>query len=602
MVAHASDKLRTAMRRPAWLALLAAFVAGLSGCSGSEPTTDRASETPRSQTRRSGPVSPIDARVDHVMGTWLCMPVILQGKPGDWKPGPIGAVLEDGRDVGARLVWIAARPDPAEHARWLPPSGAWTVSTALGEGTPGAPPPNGTGFWAIVTRLPIDAAGQGIWIAGSLIDLNWVAPVPGEDEIDLPPALAPVFPEAKGTPGFDALLQPERDSPGRRWRATLAVDGLPLTDPLGSFADESESAPSPTFDALEALASQQEARWAAALSRLHADDPDLCEQLRRALCSIASFESGVKAPVWSDDARETEILLAALLDPKGTGPSRRRATSLYLADQPVATCWVIDDAGRVDASSARGLATMGIANLSDRATLAWASPTHSDVAPALEPLPARQTMVITTSTSRSSVEGVGQVNAHVGRWQTRRTTIASPLRATPPGLRIGPLVNGWTLREWLAGSDPTPATTDADWTTAAILERMPGAAGEWTLYAECRRPRGSPNDADSIRVWLGPFGRPASVVRITRDGTVRDEVRSESGVALVGSIRVTDDRWAFRVTLPVDAAGPDGTLMLGVERITTGGRRWSWPRAMTPWQVEPGRVRVDLRAWEGMGD
>jgi hypothetical protein len=127
---------------------------------------------------------------------------------------------------------------------------------------------------------------------------------------------------------------------------------------------------------------------------------------------------------------------------------------------------------------------------------------------------------------------------------------------------------------------------------------MPGAAGQWTIYVECLRPAFSANDSDSVRIWLGPITRPDAVLRITRDGSVRDELFSDSSAALIGDIRLAADRWSFRVTLPPDAIPSDGHLMIAMERLATGGRRWSWPRPMMPWQAEPGRVRADLSAWE----
>lgn len=581
---------------------LIAIALGLlvAGCSGAERSIDGggAASIPRSGSR--GPVSAIESRVDHVMGTTLFMPVTIEGKADAFRVGPIGAVLEDGRDVGARLVWVTARPDPTEHARWLAPAGMWAVADEPGEGEPGAIPADGQGFWAVVSRLPVDGAGQGLWVAGSLIELNWVVGGARAEAGKGLEAIAPVYPGASGSPGFDALVRPERDSPGRRWRAMLATEGLRAPDPIASL-DPLDDAGGSAVEALEAMAEQQGARWATGLMRLWSDDPDVCERLRRALCAVASFESGVMAPVWRDEPRETESLLRALLDPKGTSATRVRAATLYMSDQPAGACWVIDDAGRVDAVTGRALSTMGLANLSERSTLAWAAPSSSDVSPALEPLGSRRSMVMTTASSPTSVEGVGRINAHVGRWESARTVIASPLRAVPPGLRMGPLLPGLTLSDWLRGGEPAPGRSEAAWTTAALLERMPGASGAWTAYFECRRPRGIANDADSVRLWLGPFGRPASVVRVTRDGSVRDEIRSESGASLVGEVRVTDDRWSFRVRLPAGVVQEDGVLMIGIERISTGGRRWSWPRPMTPWQVEPGRVRVDLNAWEGTG-
>lgn len=596
---------RFAARSAAWLLPLAllAPAAWISGCSSGAPgDRDVARDREPPKPRRSGPVVPVEDRIDHVLGTVLLIPVSIAPASGLARPGPLEVLLEDGRDVGARLSWIAVQADPTEHARWLAPAGRWIVVTEPDAKDPRATPGVGAGFWAVTTHLPIDGAGQGIWIEGSLVDLNWLAPPhapPMEPTGDVDhPALAPVHAGASGSPAFSALIQPERSSPVRRWRATLATDGLQLTDPVQAESRHTDPSLVLSTDPLTALAAQLEARWAVAMMRLWLDDPDLCAQLRRSLCAVATFESGVLAPVWSPDTGPLDELLFALLNPRATPQSRTRAASLFLADQPVGVCWVLDDAGRIDAATGRALATVGLTNLSERSTLAWAAPPAADVAPALEPLAPRTTMMLTSKTTPAITEGLGEVSAHVGRWGVLRTTIAEPLPVRPPGLRMGPLAPGWDLASWLSGEEPRPGAGDAGWTTAALLERMPGSSGAWTVYVECMRPASSANDSDSVRIWLGPLTRPSSVLRITRDGSLRDELSSESGAALIGEVRSTPDRWSFRVALPPDAIPDDGHLMIAMERLSTGGRRWSWPRPMMPWQAEPGRLRVDLSAWE----
>lgn len=604
---------RSAARSAAWLLPLAllASVASISGCSAS-PSADRDAAPDRAPSKpaRSGPVVPLEDRIDHVLGTVLLLPVSIAPASDLARPGPVEVLLEDGRDVGARLSWISVQADPTEHARWLAPAGRWIAITDPDANDPRAKPGVGAGFWAVTTHLPIDGAGQGIWIEGSLVELNWLAPPPAPPPVPSPappiapskealhPALAPVHPGASGSPAFSALIQPERSSPVRRWRATLVTEGLQLIDPVQAESRLTDLPLALSSDPLTALAAQQEARWAVALTRLWHDDPDLCAQLRRSLGAVATFDSGVLAPVWSPDTGPLDELLFALLNPRATTQSRTRAASLFLADQPVGVCWVQDDAGRVDASTGRALATVGLTNLSERATLAWAAPPSADVAPALEPLAPRTTMMLTSETTPARVEGLGEVSAHVGRWGVLRTTIAEPLPVRPPGLRMGPLAPGWTLAEWLGGEEPKAGAGDTGWTTAALLERMPGSDGAWTIYVECLRPASSANDSDSVRIWLGPLTRPTSVLRITRDGSLRDELSSGSRAALIGEVRATPDRWSFRVALPPDAIPDDGSLMIAMERLSTGGRRWSWPRPMMPWQAEPGRLRVDLNAWE----
>lgn len=564
--------------------LLACMIAcaPLLGACTSTPT-DSSADAPQRRKAPQGPIVAIEERVDHVMGTTLVMPVTVA--PELATPGPIATVLEDGRDVGARLFWFGISPDPDERARWLPPSGLWTAIE-----TPDPSAGVGAGFWAVVAKLPLDAAGQGLWIERGLLEINWIG-VP-QVEADHP-ALAPVHSDAARAPGYDSFIAPELRSPARRWRARLSTEGIASSLPrLVPGADGLAASTS-----LESFASQQEARWASALLRLHADDPDVCANLRRALCAHAVFENGIWAPAWLLDQNGLDRLLRDLLRPNSSASARLRAARYFMDDQPPALAWVIDDAGLIDAGSGGSLATIGVVNLSDRATLAWAVPTRSDETPALQPIPAGSGATL-TSVSSPIANGTGSVSVNVGRWSVERGVLRDPLTVVPPGSRMGPFLPGWTLESWQSGRDPVPRADDAKWTTAALLERLPGSDGDWTIYVECMRPVEAGNDADAVRIWLGPRGRPSAVLRVTRDGSASNELSIQSQIVLSQTVRVADDRWTFRVRLPRNAVDSNGVLMLGMERLSSKAQRWSWPRAMTPWQVEPGRMRFSLKGWE----
>lgn len=560
----------------AWMIVCACV---LGACSSTDTTPDTRSK----RTAPEGPIVAIEERVDHVMGTTLVMPVSVSADLAT--PGPIKALLEDGRDVGAALVWFAVTPDPEEHARWLPPAGQWSVVE-----TPDPAAGSGPGFWAVVARLPLDAAGQGLWIDRGLIEINWIA-IPPRGDSD--PALAAVHPDASRSPGYDLFIAPELSGPTRRWRGRLSTLGIGRSLPaLSSDADQ----PAEQADALESLAIQHESRWAVALLRLYDDDPDLCASLRRVICAHASFENGIWTPAWPLDTVAIDRLLFELLKPGSSASTRLRAARYFMEDQSPAVAWVIDDAGLIDAASGRALASLGVVNLGDRSTLAWAAPTESSDTPTLRPVPPGSGTTL-TSTSTPLADGAGAVGVHVGRWSATRTVLSEPLAVIPPGLRMGPLLPGWTLEAWHSGADPVARPEDAPWTTAALLERLPGAEGDWTIYVECMRPPDAGNDADAVRLWLGPRTRPDAVFRITRDGSATNELSVQSQIELAQPVRVTNDRWTFRVRVPRAAVGADGVLTLGMERLGSQGRRWSWPRAMTPWQVEPGRLRLWLNAW-----
>lgn len=553
------------------------------GCSETSQTTRDESARP---VRKGplGPINPIEERVDHVMGTTLVLPVSVL--PSLAKPGPISAQLEDGREIDAKLVWIRVEFDPNEFARWLPEAGSWSAIDTL-QGRPG----EGQGYWAILTDLPLDSAGQGIWIERGLIEINWVAPPP---EGRASGALGPVFPEAVGSPGYQAYLTPELSSPSRRWRARLSAEGLAAAVPSLTQAREQNLPPMP--DALEAIAAQQEARWAAALARLHQDDPDLCDRLRRVLCMHAELDNGTRIPVWPLSQRQLDRLLSELLNPGGSARSRARAVADFLADQPLGLAWVIDDAGIIDAATGDAISTVGVVNLGDRATLAWAASSASESPANITTLQSGHGVALTSS-SRKEPDGTGSIQINVGRWSTSRAVLSAPIPVSPPGLRMGPFLPAWTLDRWQTAAETPRRPGDAEWTTAALLERLPGSNEEWTLYVECLRPEQAGNDADSVRIWLGPRSKPISVIRVTRGGTATDELALNSTQMLAGSMRLQSDRWSFRIRLPRTAFDADGSITIGLERIGSQGRRWTWPRPIAPWQSEPGRARLDTSRW-----
>jgi hypothetical protein len=97
-------------------------------------------------------------------------------------------------------------------------------------------------------------------------------------------------------------------------------------------------------------------------------------------------------------------------------------------------------------------------------------------------------------------------------------------------------------------------------------------------------------------VWLGATGAPASVLRVRASGEVTDEARFEDRTAGAAVTRERD-RWTAIVPIPAHAIDPDGVLRIALERLDGDGGRATWPRAVLPWREEPGRVAIDLTAW-----
>lgn len=536
--------------------------------------------------RGHGEVSPIEPRVDAFAGRTLVMPVELSG-PID--PGsPVEARLDGGPPLKAGLYWISVGPDESPDPRpWLAPAGRWYATPASAASRPSA-----TGVWAVVIDLPPDAAGRGLWLDGKRVGLNWVADPDGSD------SRAPVarYAEDPGSPWLGQLLAPERTSPPRRWRWRLIAHGLGS----GIGTPDSERFADPV---LEALAEQGEARWGAGLQRLASEDAGLAAELEWRLGEMVDF-GGTVAPVWAAGDHELESLLGDLLN-TGLGADRRaERVRAWLAARPAAVAWVADDAGRRDEITDKSVATIGIANLLPTGVLAGLLPDDGSLPGELSPLAPAGTVMLSTALTppADSLDPGASVRVRAGGWERTSTVMAARAPARPPGLRIGPLHSDWTMATWEAG---VPATAADDSAAAALLlmkEGVADAAG-WTLYVESWRDPAAGAE-DVLRVWLGPFGAPKAILRVSSDGLIIEEGAAGTRTrdpARTPVTRQADGRWSCRLAIPAASIEPDGTLRIGVERVDASGRRSAWPRPMLPWQVEPGRLAVATTLWGDLG-
>src|SRR5690606_12344927 len=135
--------------------------------------------------------------------------------------------------------------------------------------------------WFLIFDLPIDAYGQGFWLENRRFGVNWVPDpyrvgIAGGERGHAPEGLwaSPAPEGAMRDPLVRAAAQRDALSPITRWRARLVGGTLDPTVPLGrdlgaeaitsgeQLDDEDERWPEP----LEALATQREAQWQAAIA------------------------------------------------------------------------------------------------------------------------------------------------------------------------------------------------------------------------------------------------------------------------------------------------------------------------------------------------
>jgi hypothetical protein len=540
-------------------------------------------------------IEPFETRVDVIHGRTLVVPVnITGGSP----PASVRVRLDDGREIEASVHHITVAPE-AEATQWLAPAGVWSVSRGGGVAQADQ------GWWVLAIDLPHDAFDQGLNVnvgggARHRIALNWF----------LDPSLMPMaamawhppFPGLAQSPDVLALSAAEGRSPVRRWRHRLLIDGL---SPV-------ESAPAPFEDSvLEALAQQIEARWTLGLGMLWRADSAVAERLRRRLAAIVEFPGGEAAPAWPLEHSVLEALLADLLNPELQHSQRAERATAWLEALPAAAAWIIDDSGLRDAATGAPIATVGVANLGSRDVVISAGVAGDPASMEMRPIPTFSARTLAPAIPATAEDRTAAMlrtlSFAAGRWSANRTVLSGMFPISPPGMRLEPLIPDWTLEGWLAGAPDAAMRTAPAWSTRALLyyrasEQSPGGAvagGAWTLYLECSAPERD-EQSDEVTIWIGPFGSPVSVLRITRDGDVIDTLAAGNGrmAATAGATVVQlPDRWIASVPIDSQLIDPAGELLIGLVRIDSRGVRSAWPRPMLPWQREPGRLTIDTKAW-----
>lgn len=536
------------------------------------------------------------------------------------------------RAVDARLVRAVRRADPAGVDAWLGDPGAWSSLTVdQARATPT------DGVWALVVDLfgpngdalddlmdgdeAGDSAGAAVLRVGPtaespIIDFT-VNPLPARDRLvrgaGAETPWRPLLSEADRTDvAVVSAVSPESRSPITRWRARLLTDGLdPAAPAVTAFADQ----------AMEVLAQQNEDRWRVALAWLWFANPDVAQRLKARIAAVARFASpnvtgnaaasGRLAPLWPLDHADLDTLLAELLEPRIDASQRVALAERWLARQPGAAAWIHDDGGVLAFSDGDPVivATVGVVNLLDRPTLAWTTLNAGESAPDLVPVASMSGVLLSRPipASRGPDRDTRQIGtrlltAHLGQATAALAVSSRPLPVTPPGAAMGPYLPDWTMADFQSAA---PGAIDAAWATAALVHKSvaPDRSDAWEVFVECRVPvdiRGASADPtrESATLFFGASGAPSAVVRVSRDGTVAATGPvSDAFPSLVEVIRA-DDRWSFRLRLDARVIEDRGVLRLGLMRNDAIGRRWSYPRSMLPWELEPARIALDLAAWD----
>ncbi|MEX0876056.1 MAG: hypothetical protein WD114_01235, partial [Phycisphaerales bacterium] len=188
---------------------------------------------------------------------------------------------------------------------------------------------------------------------------------------------------------------------------------------------------------------------------------------------------------------------------------------------------------------------------------------------------------------------------------TGMSAVPIPIPAPAPFVRIGPLLNDWTMAALTESRPGEGAQTGPGRSTVGLLRKASPPDRDdptegWQLYMECSSPRPG-DDGEMLTLWIGPAGYPLAVWTIAPDGQNGAHVEFVAGSTPSIGIprvrtRVLGDRWVAAIDLPAGVFDDELRLQLGIERIDADGLHTAWPRRMIPGQQEPGRllIRGDL--------
>jgi len=566
-------------------------------------------------------VRPVQDRIDAIVDHELVVPVAVED-PARLGPTGVRVRLDDGRELGSRLILLRPEPRGADDSGWTAAPIAWRVVDPSRWPSSGA---GAQGSWLLLVELPVDAVGQGIWIAGSRTEPNWL-PDPKrvileartrDDSGFWDPALSP---EIRRAPMVDRAIERLRADPLRRWRAELMTLGLSPRRADRSSPSESERDLGAIYAELELdeergvldrVAGVITARWRRLLGRVWLIDPRAAARLKAELTRTVRAGSD-HIPVWTDDRSRLEALAHDLLSPYVDDALRVERVQVWLDAQPRSLAWVIDDAGHPLPGAGALTPEIGLILIRDdddpvsvRLDTPGAEPEIQRVDPntvaAVRPVHAAR-----RAFAHETIETHAAVRLGVGRGVlTRRVQRVVPMVA-PPGAAIGPLVRDWTLSALRAGDPGSGALPPPIDRTSGILTRLavPGEDDHrvgWRLHLATALPERDSGRGSGVelRIWIGPRGSPSAVWTFSsRTGLIASRVDPGIPSAPVHRDAIEDSVWTLSIDMPPDAIDDPGALLLGIER-TRAGVRTAWPRRMAPWDNEPGRAAFDLRSWLG---
>lgn len=568
------------------------------------------------QTTNAQTIRPASDRLDAIVSYPLTIAIVSENERDLRKD--IITKLDDGRVITSQPFWVGRTPQPSPSA-WTPPAGIWTATDyeTISQ-IPMNQRPRGT--WFIRIALPIDAVGQGLWFGSQRYELNWL-PDPERAKLE---AITPtqqselhsfwslhLTANALADPAVQYAIDQYHHNPFSNWRAHLLTDGLAPSARTSSQGDHLETLElelamnTPGADILREISHQSIARWQIILGRIWLIDPSVAIRLKSQLIATAQFNTRI-LPLWTLDNTDLAQLAHDLLSPFVDDRIRMLRAQAWLENQPRALAWITDDQGQIEADTNRFIPTItAIARpQTPGSSLMRVDATESTTSsPQLSTIAANIATPITIpidpillSPTNPNIE-TQPIRIRTGNWSTTLNAIASPTPARAPYVRIGPMLNDWTMNALLANRPLEGASPSLNRSSVGILRRV-GAptrsnpTTNWQLYMELTTPDPASSN-ESLTLWVGPYTNPFAVWTITPSGQVTFDAGSMLSIGIPRvQIRILDDRWIAMIDLPENAFDHDDILQLGLERTDASNTHTAWPRRMIPDQPEPGRLTI----------
>ena len=537
---------------------------------------------------RSAIIDPITIR-----GGVFMVPLTADRAGDGWPQRLTLSLATEGRIEGT-VAWVYPLPTPQQR-HWTEDSRRLGVrpieptdDTSIAEaGTP-----------YLLARMPAGSRGR-VRLRGRTLRPRWYDP----------PQLTGLMDTNSDNRGTLELAEapdrPDSHSPFEYWRWVLLAHRLGL------------SPPSPLeYGELGSMVAQYYADlWQLGLSRFRSISPGTANACRDLLTQTCVDQDRSFA-VWVSDPIELTGLLSSLLDFTRSDRQVMQSALAWADAKDLRLVW--------PQSADYDRLTVAIANPTFEPVVArftWPGTDHAPVATRLEP--AVLTRVHVDRPVRPEPEPGNTAPLYTpdripetlivemdGR-AIELTSRRDALVARPPGVLFAPLRAPLTLAE---AQTHQQLAVPSDRSTLIQLRRF---NHRWEIFWECHRPAPPTVEADlagvenlrdtqgieAVTVLIGPEeadGGPTVVLTVPELGWRRLFVGENDGTLQIHR-RSYGDRWYCRLVMPENWMRGRSTGRIEIGFMRTHGDSIAieaGPNTAVPWQLDPGRVAVDISSWE----